>query len=151
MPSAAAALGLGEEAIRRMGRWQPGQVTDAYVRTTVASVIKAQAHIAERVRAGGADFLGEAAELSKLARYLRLKGHAEEVVVEAIRNLEHFREATSGNEEESDAERGDPEDATEADAEEVEAPEHGDGGDLGPSDHDSETGDPTSQPGEALP
>ena len=28
MPSAAASLGLGEGVIRRLGRWQPGQVTD---------------------------------------------------------------------------------------------------------------------------
>ncbi len=92
------------------------------MRTTVAIVIKAQAQIAERVRAGGADFLGEAAEQDKLVRFLRLKGHAEEVVVRTIRNLEHFQEAASGLEEGSDAEQGDPEDATEADAEEVEAP-----------------------------
>ena len=54
------------------GRWQPGQVTEAYVRSTIAIVLKAQAQIAERVRAGGVDFLGEASELSKFARYLRL-------------------------------------------------------------------------------
>ena len=147
MPTAAAALGLGEEVIRRLGRWQPGQVTEAYVRSTLAIVFKAQAQIAERVRAGGVDFMGEASELSKFARYLRLNGHAEEVVGEALGNLEHFGEASASDREECDAVRGGPEGADGTGSEEVEAFEPGVKEDLGPSYRDSDEGMPLALTG----
>ena len=137
MPSAAASLGLGEGVIRRLGRRQPGQVTDAYVRTTVSIITKAQARVAARVREGGADFLGEAAELDKFARYLRLKGHPEEVVGRTIKHLEHFQEANSDTGEEPSVGREDVEGSSDAGTAVTEMDADLDV-DPGMSDHDSE-------------
>ena len=90
MPTAAAALGLGEVAINRLGRWQTGKVTDVYIRSTVRIVAQAQKAIAARVRAGGSDFLGESAALERYAQYLRGKGHAEDAVRRVVQDLTHF-------------------------------------------------------------
>jgi hypothetical protein len=90
MPTAAAALDMGDEVVRRLGRWQTGQVTEAYVRSTVAIVLSAQERVARRVRFGGHDFLGEEAVLSKLERYLRGKGLPERDIDSTRRRLTHF-------------------------------------------------------------
>jgi hypothetical protein len=92
MPTAAAALGLGDEVVRRLGRWQTGQATELYVRSTVSIAMDAQKRVAKRVRGGGRDFLGEEAVLCKLERYLREKGLAEGVIEETRRHLTHFGE-----------------------------------------------------------
>ena len=90
MPTAAAALDMGDEVARRLGRWQTGQVTELYVRSTVAIVLSAQKRVAQRVRAGGSDFLGEEVVLSKLERYLRGKGLPEKDIDLTRRRLTHF-------------------------------------------------------------
>jgi hypothetical protein len=97
LPTAAAALNLGDDVVHRLGRWQTGQVTDLYVRSTVAIVLGAQKRVARRVRAGGHDFLGEGTLLSKLECYLRGKGVPEEVIEQTRDRLTHFEGEKASN------------------------------------------------------
>ena len=59
-------------------------------------VLDAQKRVAQRVRDGGRDFLGEEAVLCQLERFLRGKGLAEEVIEETRRRLTHFGEEGCG-------------------------------------------------------
>ena len=101
LPTAAAALGLGDDVVRRLGRWQVGRVTDAYVRSTRQVVARAQEAVADRIRAKGADFLDEAATLDKLARYLHDRGHQGPEVERVIADLTWF-DGESATEEEDE-------------------------------------------------
>ena len=92
LPTAAAALGMKEEIIRRIVRWQVGTMTDTYVRSTITIVMDAQNRVARRVRAGGADFLGEFRELHKFEAHLRAKGHSPSIAQWARERLEYFVE-----------------------------------------------------------
>ena len=133
MPTAAAALDMGGEVVRRLGRWQTGQVTETYVRSTVAIVLSAQKRVAHRVRSGGRDFLGEEAVLSKLERYLRGKGLPEKDIDSTRRRLTHFDcekvGSDSGSEGTAPTEPYGEEDPAEAPGELQEGGAQGTGGD----------------------
>ena len=90
LPSAAAALKYSDDTIRRLGRWQAGSVTEAYVRTSIAVIAEVQGRLAVRVRGRGSDFLDEGATFRKLEAFLQKRGMDQPDVDLLIKRLLHF-------------------------------------------------------------
>ena len=110
LPTAAAALGCSDDVVRRLGRWQVGAVAEAYVRTTINIVARAQRKLAARVRNRGPDFLDERTTLERLGAHLRKRGLGEGDVRSALNRVTYF--------DQSDRRSGAPEGTTEAGKEE---------------------------------
>ena len=94
MASWAGALKIGQEVIKRWGRWAPS-VDEEYVKTTKKMVMDAQAEIAERVKTQGLrqDILGEEEVMRGLEERLRERGVKENVISQQMRRLRFQQKA----------------------------------------------------------
>ena len=95
-------MGMDEATLDRLGRWSPSG-SEAYVRTSLSFVSKAQKGIVERVRSsrGGIDWLGEQEVLAQLRKHLLDEGletTAAEDVIDNSRSRDHCRSCGRGSE-----------------------------------------------------
>ena len=87
-----AAMRMDKATLDRLGRWSPSG-SEAYVRTSLSVVSKAQKDIAERVRSsrGGIDWLGEQEVLAQLRKHLLDEGLETTAAEDVIDNLRFFQ------------------------------------------------------------
>ena len=89
---------MPEDIKKQMGRWQPS-TDEGYERLVKGNVMRAQQHIAERIRKsqGKPDELDEEVVLMELGEMMHEDGFNEEVIATQIELLRYFSEKSEPN------------------------------------------------------